>query len=229
MGNIYTNYFAGTRISDDWQAHRSRGSLGGVDYAVGVGTPIKAPTDGKVTNTPNNGTGGHTVNLTSPNGYKTQFMHCSRFVNEGYYHQGDIIGYSGGAAGAAGAGSSTGPHCHVHIVLPNGQRVNMLDYVGKDFSGSVTPQQSGNGWKDLQGGICRQNGYTGPADGIPGPNTWKAMQRFLKAWGYNGPADGIPGPNTWKAFQRFLAANYGYTGIIDGIPGPLTYGSINRI
>jgi murein DD-endopeptidase MepM/ murein hydrolase activator NlpD len=226
MSNIYTNYFNGKPISDDWNKHIKRGSLGGTDYAVSVGTPIHAPTNGKVTNISYNGTGGHTVNLVSPNGYKTQFMHCSRFVNAGSYNQGDIIGYTGGAKGSDGAGSSTGPHCHIHIVLPNGARVNMLDYVNKDFSGNVS---TNNGWKNIQSGIARTNGYTGLIDGIAGPNTWKALQKFLRNYGYTGPIDGIPGLNTYKAFQRWLAASYGYNGVIDGILGNLSKASINRI
>jgi len=175
MGNIYTNYFSGTRISDDWQAHRSRGSLGGVDYAVGVGTPIKAPTDGVVSNIANNGTGGHTVNLTSANGWKTQFMHCSRFVNAGNYKQGDVIGYTGGAAGSAGAGSSTGPHCHTHLIKPNGQRVNALDYVGKDFSGGepFTPKPIVKDKKmNFREWLDSRNGVGVNVDGQWGAQCW---------------------------------------------------------
>ena len=240
MGTTYTNYFDGRPISDGWAEHRARGSAGGVDYAVGVGTPILAPTDGQVSNIAYNGTGGHTVNLVSPNGYKTQFMHCSQFVSEGWYAQGSVIGYTGGAKGADGSGSSTGPHCHVHIITPNGNRVNMLDYVGQDFAGSVsggnssdygfnTGGGSATAWAVIQQNVAAPHGYTGPIDGIPGPNTWRAMQTFLaNNWGYTGPIDGDPGKYTWRAMQRWLAANYGYTGSIDGIPGPLTAASINR-
>lgn len=241
MSNIYTNYFAGTRISDGWVEHRNRGSLGGVDYAVGVGTPIKAPTDGQISNIPNNGTGGHTVNLVSPNGYKTQFMHCSRFVNAGYYRQGDIIGYTGGAAGSAGAGSSTGPHCHIHIVLPNGTRVNMLDYVGKDFSAAQTSNTGNGSWEfwlpaknvqlAVQQGLARLGYYKGTIDGIFGPISKRAIQKFLADRGYyKGAIDGIAGPLTCAALQSFARDKGGYRGPQDKILGPNSWqGFLNGV
>lgn len=42
--------------------------------------------------------------------------------------------------------------------------------------------------------------YTGGIDGQLGTNSWKAMQRHLRAyWDYNDSIDGDPGPNTIKA------------------------------
>ena len=214
----YINYLAGKPISDGWEAHIKRGSAGGIDYAVPVGTPIKAPADGRVENIPNNGSGGNTVSLWHADGTKTQFMHLSQFVAPGNYKQGDVIGYSGGAQGAPGAGSSTGPHIHWHLVLANGRRVNPLDYVGdRTLAGGLT------GWAGIQKWLAAHYGYTGAIDGAPGPKTWLAMQTFLRAsYGYTGPLDGVPGPKTWAAVQRWLARYYGYTGAIDGVPGPKT-------
>lgn len=218
----YKNMLSQYPISDGWAAHVARGSLGGIDFACGVGTPIPAPTDGRVENIPNNGSGGNTVNLYHADGKKDQFMHLSRFVNPGNYKQGQIIGYSGGKAGAPGSGSSTGPHIHWHLILPGGRRVNPLEYV--DGAGPVVL----SGWKGLQAYLKRHYGYGGPIDGIAGPNTWKSMQNFVKQYGYNGPIDGLPGPNTWKAVQRFLNRYYGYTGAIDGIAGPMTNAALTR-
>ncbi|MFI0795812.1 hypothetical protein ACH4OY_24480 [Micromonospora rubida] len=42
---------------------------------------------------------------------------------------GAIVGRSGGAAGAPGSGSSTGPHLHWHMIDPAGRRTNPLAYV----------------------------------------------------------------------------------------------------
>jgi murein DD-endopeptidase len=132
----YKNMLSKYKISDGWKEHIARGSLGGIDFAVPVGTPILAPAKGRIENTPNNGTGGNTVTLwhETPGlglGYHDQFLHLSKFVKPGHYNQGDIIGYSGGKAGAPGAGSSTGPHIHWHLILPNGKRVNPLSYLTK--------------------------------------------------------------------------------------------------
>jgi hypothetical protein len=70
-------------------------------------------------------------------------------------------------------------------------------------------------------------GYTGPVDGVLGPNSWAGTQRGLKNWGYTGPDDGVPGTNTYMAMQR-LAAAYGYTGPIDGELGPNSYRGLAR-
>ncbi|HEX6685207.1 MAG TPA: peptidoglycan-binding domain-containing protein [Candidatus Limnocylindrales bacterium] len=88
------------------------------------------------------------------------------------------------------------------------------------YSGSASDMPM---WCRIQAGPAASHGYTGPADGIPGPNTWRGVQRFLAARGvYGGPADGIPGPNTYRGIQ-LTARHGGYTGPIDGIPGPNTW------
>jgi len=131
----YTNYYSNYPISDGWAEHIARGSLGGIDYAVPVGTPIYAPTAGWVENVQGDGSGGWYVKFTHDpgngglgQGWRDEFLHLSAFVNSDYYGPGDTIGYSGGAAGAPGAGSSTGPHIHWHLVNGSGVRVNPLDY-----------------------------------------------------------------------------------------------------
>ena len=137
----YINYLNKYRISNTWAQHLARGSKGGIDWACPVGTPILAPCDGRVDNIPYNGTAGHTVSFYhKANGDKTQFMHLSKFVAEGNYKQGDVIGYSGGAKGSDGAGSSTGAHCHQHVVLANGTRVSPLTYSIADVPKPSNPE-----------------------------------------------------------------------------------------
>jgi len=54
-------------------------------------------------------------------------------------------------------------------------------------------------------------GYTGPIDGIPGPNTYKAMQRMAaETWigRYTGPIDGIMGPNSWRGFANAVHTRF---------------------
>ncbi|MEO3763124.1 GH25 family lysozyme [Streptomyces sp. B8F3] len=74
-------------------------------------------------------------------------------------------------------------------------------------------------WQRTQNWLRIEQGYTGPIDGVPGPNTYAALQRAMRGWGYTGPIDGVPGTHTWAAVQR-LAAAHGYTGPIDGVMGP---------
>ncbi|MER7667261.1 peptidoglycan-binding protein [Kitasatospora sp. NPDC096128] len=72
--------------------------------------------------------------------------------------------------------------------------------------------------------------YTDAIDGQLGPNSWKAMQRWLaEYWNYpRNQIDGIVGSNTIKALQRMLAFGWGYTGGIDGDAGPGTRAAFKR-
>jgi len=47
-------------------------------------------------------------------------------------------------------------------------------------------------------------GYTGPDDGIPGTNTYKAMQRLAANYGYTGPIDGDLGSNSYKGLAKYF-------------------------
>ncbi|MEV0650817.1 GH25 family lysozyme [Phytomonospora sp. NPDC050363] len=82
-------------------------------------------------------------------------------------------------------------------------------------------------WMRMQTWLSADWGYPGPIDGLPGPNTYSALQRAMREHGYTGPIDGIPGVNTYSALQRF-ATQWGYTGPIDGEPGPNTWRAVAR-
>jgi hypothetical protein len=61
-------------------------------------------------------------------------------------------------------------------------------------------------WCQMQAGPARAYGYTGPINGAMGSNTWKAIQRYLKArWGYTGTISGQTGKAMRQAMER--AAN----------------------
>lgn len=122
------NPLTGYPITDDWDDHIRRGSAGGIDYKMPVGTPLPSPEAGTVSYIPNNGTGGHTAVITHKDGRQTVYMHLSSFTlwNGALVNAGDIVGKSGGAKGAPGAGSSTGPHLHAHQ-NQNGRRVPPFD------------------------------------------------------------------------------------------------------
>lgn len=82
-------------------------------------------------------------------------------------------------------------------------------------------------WQRAQNWLRIEQGYTGPIDGVPGVNTYSALQRAMRAYGYTGPIDGVPGVNTWSAVQR-LAAQWGYTGPVDGVMGPNSWRGVAR-
>ena len=220
------NPFTGYRITQTWAQHQANRSLGGIDYAMAVGTPLPACGAGTLANIPEWGTGGNTVTINLAGGWKSQYMHLSRFTTNGKtVAQRDTVGWSGGAAGAPGAGSSTGPHCHWHLITPDGVRVNPLNYI-TDSGSSGLPKTSTEDdgvpgpvfYKRMQNWLRITAGYSGPIDGAPGTNTYKALQSAMRAYAYTGPIDGVMGTSSWKAVQR-LAAKWGYDGPIDGAMG----------
>ncbi|MFI2665818.1 peptidoglycan DD-metalloendopeptidase family protein [Micromonospora carbonacea] len=228
--------FAGYPITGTWEEHLARGSLGGIDFGMGVGTNLPACGAGTIQNIPNNGTGGHTVTIHHSDGYRSQYLHLSQFLlSDGTaVAAGTVVGRSGGAAGAPGSGNSTGPHLHWHMINPSGVRINPLTYVGQNPGGGLpktTTEQDGIPgpicYKRMQNWLRITSGYTGPVDGVPGVNTYAALQRAMRGYGYTGPIDGVPGVNTWKAVQR-LASGWGYAGPVDGVMGPNSWRGFAR-
>jgi murein DD-endopeptidase MepM/ murein hydrolase activator NlpD len=117
MYDAFTNY----PISCNWNCHIARGSSGGTDYGMGVGTLLYAAFDGQLTNRPpvEYPLSGNVAILTRADGLTFYYLHLSAFVTPGPVKERDLIGYSGGAVGAIGSGSSTGPHLHVNAYLNN--------------------------------------------------------------------------------------------------------------
>lgn len=156
------NPFALYPVTDTWADHIARGSGGGIDYAMPVGTPLPASADGVLTNDDNDGTGGYAAIVTHPDGSQTWYLHLSQFTTPRTVKKGEIIGYSGGKEGATGAGNSTGPHLHAHDINANGTRVppfttgspstggNILDALNP-FSGIAKQLE----WFSTPGNIAR--------------------------------------------------------------------------
>lgn len=105
---------AGTPISQGFHPGHP-----GIDYGVPVGTPIQASASGTVTHASNDDPNGYgnQVDIDHGGGWMTRYAHLSVIaVAVGQQVQaGQVIGASGGAAGAPGAGNSTGPHLHFEI------------------------------------------------------------------------------------------------------------------
>ena len=137
------------RISCDDACHKRRGSLGGTDYAVGVGTPVYAMFSGMARYRVA-GTGGWTITIDRDgNPHRGETMHLSRangFVLGGASHhvtESDLIAWSGGVKGAPGSGSASGPHLHAHVYV-NGTRYGMEEYLANpQWAGGGTPINTG--------------------------------------------------------------------------------------
>lgn len=123
------------RISCDHACHLSRGSAGGTDYAVGVGTPVYAPFAGKVVRQIHP-LSGWRIGVLAPNGHDFWGFHLSGWVaaTGAQVSEGQLIAYSGGAVGHPGAGSSTGPHLHAHVSV-RGVIWGMEEYLASPAGG----------------------------------------------------------------------------------------------
>jgi murein DD-endopeptidase MepM/ murein hydrolase activator NlpD len=93
----------------------------GVDYAAPVGTPVWAPTSGKVVQAEMMRGSGNTIVLAHAGGLQTRYYHLSRFAKGlkpgKQVQQKEVIGFVGTT------GLSTGPHLHFSMVK-NGQFID---------------------------------------------------------------------------------------------------------
>jgi hypothetical protein len=114
----------GVTMAESYAEHLERGSKGGVDYAVRTGTPIIAPTVGRVLNRSTTGGGltaryYHIGDDGQETGWYDEFLHLSAFGPDGaIYGPGDDIGARSGNTGT----QTTGPHIHWHLCDPDGTR-----------------------------------------------------------------------------------------------------------
>ncbi len=89
-------------ITKSWKAHPA------IDYAAPKGTPIKTVGDGTITRIGHTSGNGNFIEVRHSGGYKTMYLHMSRFakgMGQGKrVVQGQVIGYVGST------GLATGPH-----------------------------------------------------------------------------------------------------------------------
>lgn len=97
---------------------------GGLDLSANIGTPVRAPADGRVTSTGYKGQLGKMIELDHGFGMETRYGHLSKIaVKRGEaVTRGQIIGYAGNT------GYSTGPHLHYEVSV-NGKRVDPMKYI----------------------------------------------------------------------------------------------------
>lgn len=112
------------KITDSFEGHRGRTNPPsrnpGTDYAVPMGTVVKAIADGTVTGiVPTfRGGGGRMIFMSFPGGFNADYLHLQSIeVVEGQeVKQGQRIGLSG----ASGLGSETGYGPHLHLSFRRG-------------------------------------------------------------------------------------------------------------
>ena len=93
----------------------------GVDFGAPIGTPIRAPGEGTVTQSGRRGSYGRYVQIKHNSEYSSAYAHMSRIDDKIYVGKrvkaGEVIGYVGNT------GRSTGPHLHWELIK-NGQKIN---------------------------------------------------------------------------------------------------------
>ena len=87
----------------------------GIDYAALKGTPVRAASDGNITNRSQNSASGKFIVIKHGKTYVTKYLHLSRFARGIYkaarVKQGQVIGYVGST------GWATAPHLHYEFLV----------------------------------------------------------------------------------------------------------------
>ena len=113
----------------------------GIDFGTPVGSNLTAVTDGVVSTIGNDANGyGNWIEVKHEDGTASRYGHLSQIgVSRGQkVVPGQTVGKSGGKAGAAGAGNSTGPHLHFEILNEKGVKVNPAPYLSGAPSGPIS-------------------------------------------------------------------------------------------
>jgi murein DD-endopeptidase MepM/ murein hydrolase activator NlpD len=107
----------GGRVTGQFGEQREGRAHSGIDIAVPVGTPVKAPAGGVVIEAGNVPGYGNVIYIDHGRGTISRLAHLSqiRATKGDIVEQGQVIGLSGGARGAPGSGNSRGPHLHQEV------------------------------------------------------------------------------------------------------------------
>ena len=132
------------RFTSGFGAGRGRYPHAGVDWAVPIGTPVKAALAGTALGRQPAGRTGRYVFLSHPGNRNTYYGHLSRpMVSAGdSVAKGQVIGLSGNT------GRSTGPHLHFET-WTGGKPVNPLSYMGGLPASADGGESDDGGWFDV--------------------------------------------------------------------------------
>jgi len=158
----------------------------GIDWAAPLGTPVYCAEAGHIRYKANEPGGyGNTLTAQHIDGWESRYAHLSTFlVNQGDpVHRGQVIAYTGGAAGAPGSGSSTGPHLH-HELRQHGTAVDPYPLLvwgdtGPNPGDDVTKEEMDQlgAWMQEQA-VLTQNIILGTLIG----RGWPGNENVLGAW-----------------------------------------------
>lgn len=174
--------------------HRPGHEHKGVDYAMPEGTQISAANSGTVKTGFQKDGAGQYVTITGDDGTVTKYMHLKQIsVSDGQrVSAGQMIGLSGGKAGADYSGSSEGPHLHFEY-WKNGkiQDPEKISY--------ATPSGP-----ELQGIPTRETLPTTsqPQQILVSQVQANQSQTIVKKGTSQGPGDAAPGRSTSRDFVR---------------------------
>ncbi len=87
----------------------------GTDWAMPIGTAVRAPADGRVEKVGNHPVAGRDVVIRHDNGYRTRYLHLSRAM----VNRGDRVSMGERIALSGNTGRSTGPHLHYEVIVNN--------------------------------------------------------------------------------------------------------------
>lgn len=127
-------------------------------------------------------------------------------------------------------GASNGNHLHFELRNSRkwGDTKDPLAYIDKEVPVGTKPgplkvdgKMGKHTWSVWQQALKTHWGYEGIIDGIPGPMTYRAIQRSSGA-----KVDGILGPQTRKLVQKRLKGTDFYLGPLDGIWGKGTVSAL---
>lgn len=153
--NIIKRPVNGGRVSSHygWRVHpvtHNHRMHTGIDYAVPIGTKVKAAQHGKVVFAGRQGGYGNLLVIKHNDIYRTAYAHLDKLkVSVGdWVNQGEVVAYSGNT------GLSTGPHLHFEI-RKNGLSLNPL--TGESSSDHILVLNDSAAPKVKNGTVSRQN------------------------------------------------------------------------
>jgi len=123
--NKITAFFHDPTYPKRWGIHNA------IDIRAPQFTEIRAPANGYVFQTKDNGNGYNYIIIAHKNNLVTVYGHVAEIIAKPgtIVRKGEVIGLSGGTPGTKGAGlQTTGPHLHFEVHY-KGEPVNPLDYL----------------------------------------------------------------------------------------------------
>ncbi|WP_027961232.1 peptidoglycan DD-metalloendopeptidase family protein [Halomonas halodenitrificans] len=111
------------RLSSNFNPYRKHPVTGrvsphkGTDFAMPIGTPVTAPSDGEVESVRSHYAAGRYIVIRHDNGYRTRYLHLSKPL----VSRGDRVTMGQRIALSGNTGRSTGPHLHYEVLVNDDQ------------------------------------------------------------------------------------------------------------